>query len=37
MPSPEPLTPLLVAELVGGIYEAALDPCLWQRLVDRVE
>jgi len=37
MPSPEPLTPMLVAELVGGIYEAALDPCLWQRLVDRIE
>ncbi len=37
MPSPEPLTPMLVAELVGGIYEAALDPCLWQQLVDRIE
>lgn len=37
MPTPEPLTPMLVAELVGGIYEAALDPCLWQRLVDRIE
>ncbi|HWU94052.1 MAG TPA: hypothetical protein VN029_00555, partial [Sphingomonas sp.] len=31
------MTPMLVAELVGGIYEAALDPCLWQRLVDRIE
>ncbi|WP_342250416.1 helix-turn-helix transcriptional regulator [Sphingomonas sp. OTU376] len=37
MPSPAPLTPMLVAELVGGIYEAALDPCLWQSLVDRIE
>lgn len=37
MPSPAPLTPLLVAELVGGIYEAALDPRLWQQLVDRIE
>jgi DNA-binding CsgD family transcriptional regulator/PAS domain-containing protein len=37
MPSPEPLTPVLVAELVGGIYEAALDPQLWRQFVDRIE
>ena len=37
MPRPEPLTPLLVAELVGGIYEAALDPQLWRQFVDRIE
>lgn len=37
MPSPEPLTPMLVAELVGGIYEAALDPQLWRPLVERIE
>jgi DNA-binding CsgD family transcriptional regulator len=28
---------MLVAELVGGIYEAALDPRLWQDLVHRIE
>lgn len=37
MPNPEPLTPMLVAELVGGIYEAALDPQLWRPFVDRIE
>lgn len=37
MPRPEPLTPMLVAELVGGIYEAALDPQLWRQFVDRIE
>lgn len=37
MPSPEPLTPVLVAELVSGIYEAALDPQLWRQFVDRIE
>lgn len=37
MPSPEPLTPMLVAELVGSIYEAALDARLWQLFVDRIE
>ncbi|MEP9357714.1 hypothetical protein [Sphingomonas sp. KR3-1] len=37
MPGPEPLTPMLVAELVGGIYEAALDPRLWRDLVHRIE
>ncbi|MDG2534811.1 helix-turn-helix transcriptional regulator [Sphingomonas sp. HITSZ_GF] len=37
MPSPEPLTPMLVAELVGNIYEAALEPRLWRPLVERIE
>lgn len=37
MPRPEPLTPMLVAELVGGIYEAALEPRLWRPLVERIE
>lgn len=37
MPRPEPLTPMLVAELVGGIYEAALDSRLWRPLVERIE
>lgn len=37
MSRPEPLAPLLVAELVGGIYEAALDPQLWCQFVDRIE
>lgn len=37
VPSPEPLTPMLVAELVGGIYEAALHPHLWHEFVDRIE
>ena len=37
MPRPEPLTPMLVAELVGGIYEAALDPQLWRQFVGRIE
>ncbi|WP_447728302.1 helix-turn-helix transcriptional regulator [Sphingomonas koreensis] len=37
MARPEPLTPLFVAELVGGIYEAALDPQLWRQFVDRIE
>ena len=37
VPSPEPLTPMLVAELVGGIYEAALSPHLWHAFVDRIE
>lgn len=37
VPSPEPLTPMLVAELVGGIYEAALSPHLWHGFVDRIE
>lgn len=37
MPRPEPLTPMLVAELVGGIYEAALDPGLWRQFVERIE
>jgi DNA-binding CsgD family transcriptional regulator/PAS domain-containing protein len=37
MPRPESLTPMLVAELVGGIYEAALDPLLWRPLVERIE
>jgi len=26
-----------VAELVGAVYEAALDPQLWRRFVDRIE
>lgn len=37
MPRPESLTPMLVADLVGGIYEAALDPQLWRQFVDRIE
>lgn len=37
MPRPEALTPIVVAELVGGIYEAALDPLLWRQFVDRIE
>lgn len=37
MPRPEPITPMLVAELVGGIYEAALDPRRWREFVDRIE
>lgn len=37
MPRPESLTPMMVAELVGGIYEAALEPRLWRPLVERIE
>lgn len=37
MPRPESLTPMLVADLIGGIYEAALDPQLWHQFVDRIE
>jgi DNA-binding CsgD family transcriptional regulator len=37
MPSPEPLTATMVAELVGGIYEAALEPKLWRPLIERIE
>lgn len=33
----EPITPMLVAELVGGIYEAALDTRLWQGFAERIE
>ncbi|EJL23865.1 DNA-binding protein with HTH domain [Caulobacter sp. AP07] len=37
MPCPEPLTPILVAELVGGVYEAAFNPRLWRQFVERIE
>lgn len=36
MPLPEPISPMLVADLVGDIYEAAIDPRLWGQLADSI-
>lgn len=37
MACPEPISPMLVAELVGDIYEAAVDATLWRPFVGKID
>ncbi|MBO9695176.1 MAG: helix-turn-helix transcriptional regulator [Sphingopyxis sp.] len=36
MPLPEPISPMLVADLVGDIYEAAVNARLWRQFADSI-
>lgn len=36
MPIPAPISPMLAAELVGDIYEAAVDASLWRPFVEKI-